>query len=99
MQKHLYKRLFFCCAVAFFIVLPFLTSTHSLATEMLIFAIFALGYDIVFGYTGFFRSATNLLRHRRVRDRHRTRPPGPLSLSGPRHRHGLKPARLMSLPF
>jgi branched-chain amino acid transport system permease protein len=38
--------------VAFFIVLPFLTSTHSLATEMLIFAIFALGYDIVFGYTG-----------------------------------------------
>lgn len=52
MQKHLYKRLFFCCAVAFFIVLPFLTSTHSLATEMLIFAIFALGYDIVFGYTG-----------------------------------------------
>jgi len=51
-QQHLYKRLFFCCAVAFFIVLPFLTSTHSLATEMLIFAIFALGYDIVFGYTG-----------------------------------------------
>jgi branched-chain amino acid transport system permease protein len=37
---------------AFFIALPFLTPTRSLATEMLIFAIFALGYDIVFGYTG-----------------------------------------------
>lgn len=52
MQKHLYKRLFFCCVGAFFIALPFLTPTHSLATEMLIFAIFALGYDIAFGYTG-----------------------------------------------
>ena len=52
MQKNLYKRLFFCCAAVFFIVLPFLTPTRSLATEMLIFAIFALGYDIVFGYTG-----------------------------------------------
>ena len=52
MQNNLYGRLFFCCAAAFFIVLPFLTPTHSLATEMLIFAIFALGYDIVFGYTG-----------------------------------------------
>jgi branched-chain amino acid transport system permease protein len=51
-QKNLYKRLFFCCAAVFFIVLPFLTPTRSLATEMLIFAIFALGYDIVFGYTG-----------------------------------------------
>src|SRR5512136_3119758 len=34
------------------LLLPFLTPYHSLATEMLIFAIFAVGYDIVFGYTG-----------------------------------------------
>lgn len=52
MQKNLYRCLFFCCVAAFFIALPFLTPTRSLATEMLIFAIFALGYDIVFGYTG-----------------------------------------------
>ena len=32
--------------------LPFLTPHHSLASEMLIFAIFAMGYDILFGYTG-----------------------------------------------
>ncbi len=36
----------------FFLVLPFLTRYHSIASEMLIFAIFAMGYDIVFGYTG-----------------------------------------------
>ena len=36
----------------FFIFLPFLTPHSSLASEMLIFAIFVLGYDIVFGYTG-----------------------------------------------
>jgi len=35
-----------------FLLLPFLTPYHSLATEMLIFAIFAVGYDIIFGYTG-----------------------------------------------
>jgi branched-chain amino acid transport system permease protein len=33
-------------------LLPFLTPYRSLASEMLIFAIFALGYDIVLGYTG-----------------------------------------------
>ncbi len=52
MKGNLYRYLFFCCVAAFFIVLPFLTPTHSLATEMLIFAIFALGFDILFGYTG-----------------------------------------------
>jgi branched-chain amino acid transport system permease protein len=34
------------------LALPFLTPYHSLASEMLIFAIFALGYDILFGYAG-----------------------------------------------
>ncbi len=38
--------------VPLFILLPFLTPHHSLASEMLIFAIFAMGYDILFGYTG-----------------------------------------------
>lgn len=52
MKKILYKWLLFAAAAVFLVVLPFLTPTHSLATEMLIFAIFALGFDIVFGYTG-----------------------------------------------
>lgn len=52
MKRNLYKWLFFAAAAAFLVVLPFVTPTHSLATEMLIFAIFALGFDIVFGYTG-----------------------------------------------
>jgi len=34
------------------LALPFLTPYRALASEMLIFAIFALGYDIIFGYTG-----------------------------------------------
>lgn len=37
---------------ALFIILPFVTPYRSLASEMLIFAIFALGFDILFGYTG-----------------------------------------------
>jgi branched-chain amino acid transport system permease protein len=52
MKRNFYKGLFFTAAAAFLIVLPFLTPTYSLATEMLIFAIFALGFDILFGYTG-----------------------------------------------
>ena len=52
MKKILYKWLLFAAVAVFLVVLPFLTPTHSLATEMLIFAIFALGFDIVFGYTG-----------------------------------------------
>jgi branched-chain amino acid transport system permease protein len=34
------------------VLLPYITPYRSLASEMLIFAIFALGYDIVLGYTG-----------------------------------------------
>jgi branched-chain amino acid transport system permease protein len=52
MKRKLYKGLFFTAVAAFLIVLPFLTPTYSLATEMLIFAIFALGFDILFGYAG-----------------------------------------------
>ena len=35
-----------------FLLLPFMTPYKALASLMLIFAIFAIGYDIVFGYTG-----------------------------------------------
>jgi branched-chain amino acid transport system permease protein len=35
-----------------FLILPFLTPYVSLASELLIFAIFALGYDICLGYAG-----------------------------------------------
>ena len=52
MKGNLRGCLFFCCIAAFLIGLPFITPTRSLATEMLIFAIFALGFDILFGYTG-----------------------------------------------
>lgn len=36
----------------FLLLLPFMTSFKALASQMLIFAIIAIGYDIVFGYTG-----------------------------------------------
>jgi len=36
----------------FLLLLPFMTSFKALASLMLIFAIIAIGYDIVFGYTG-----------------------------------------------
>ncbi len=36
----------------FLLLLPFMTSYRALASQMLIFAIIAIGYDIVFGYTG-----------------------------------------------
>jgi branched-chain amino acid transport system permease protein len=36
----------------FLLLLPFITSFKALASQMLIFAIIAIGYDIVFGYTG-----------------------------------------------
>ena len=52
MRSRLYRGSFFGLLAAFFLLLPFLTPYHSLATEMLIFAIFAVGYDIAFGYTG-----------------------------------------------
>jgi branched-chain amino acid transport system permease protein len=46
------NRWHFILLIPLFIFLPFLTPHHSLASEMLIFAIFAMGYDILFGYTG-----------------------------------------------
>ena len=52
MKNSLHKWLFFGLVAILFLLLPFLTPYHSLATEMLIFAIFAVGYDIIFGYTG-----------------------------------------------
>lgn len=52
MKNTAYKWLLFAAVAVFLMVLPYLTPTHSLATEMLIFAIFALGFDILFGYTG-----------------------------------------------
>ena len=36
----------------FFLFLPLMTPYKGLASQMLIFAIFAIGYDIAFGYTG-----------------------------------------------
>jgi len=51
-KNSLQKRFFIGVVATLFLLLPFLTPYHSLATEMLIFAIFAVGYDIIFGYTG-----------------------------------------------
>jgi branched-chain amino acid transport system permease protein len=39
-------------ALLFFLCLPFITPYKGLASQMLVFAIFAMGYDIAFGYTG-----------------------------------------------
>ena len=39
-------------ASLFFLLFPFMTPYKALASLMLIFAIFAIGYDILFGYTG-----------------------------------------------
>jgi len=39
-------------AAVFLLLLPFMTSFRALASQMLIFGIIAIGYDIVFGYTG-----------------------------------------------
>ena len=46
------NRWYLVWLIPLFVFLPFLTPHHSLASEMLIFAIFAMGYDILFGYTG-----------------------------------------------
>lgn len=46
------KFWFFLALGALLMLLPFFTPYHALASEMLIFAIFALGFDIVFGYAG-----------------------------------------------
>lgn len=42
----------FYILLSIFIVLPFFTSYVSLATQIIIYAIFASGYNILFGYTG-----------------------------------------------
>jgi len=52
-MKTWFSRYWFVLPVGILLgLLPFLTPYRSLASEMLIFAIFALGYDIVLGYTG-----------------------------------------------
>jgi branched-chain amino acid transport system permease protein len=38
--------------VAFFAVLPFLVPYTSLATQMLVYGLFALGFNLLYGYTG-----------------------------------------------
>ena len=43
---------FIILAGLFLLFLPFMTPYKALASQMLVFAIFALGYDIAFGYTG-----------------------------------------------
>jgi len=43
---------FIILAGLFLLFLPFITPYKALASQMLVFAIFALGYDIAFGYTG-----------------------------------------------
>jgi len=43
---------FIILAGLFLLFLPFMTPYKALASQMLVFAIFAIGYDIAFGYTG-----------------------------------------------
>ena len=43
---------FIILASLFLLFLPFMTPYKALASQMLVFAIFAIGYDIAFGYTG-----------------------------------------------
>ena len=47
-----YSLGFIILAGLFLLFLPFMTPYKALASQMLVFAIFALGYDIAFGYTG-----------------------------------------------
>jgi len=48
----IYPSWFFILAGLFLLFLPFITPYKALASQMLVFAIFAIGYDIAFGYTG-----------------------------------------------
>jgi branched-chain amino acid transport system permease protein len=48
----IYSLWFFILAGLFLLFLPFITPYKALASQMLVFAIFAIGYDIAFGYTG-----------------------------------------------
>lgn len=50
--KSNYSFGFIILAGLFLLFLPFMTPYKALASQMLVFAIFALGYDIAFGYTG-----------------------------------------------
>lgn len=43
---------FIILAILFLLFLPLITPYKALASQMLVFAIFAIGYDIAFGYTG-----------------------------------------------
>ena len=45
-------RLLLLLLVPLFLLLPYLTPYTALASELLIFALFALGYDICLGYAG-----------------------------------------------
>jgi branched-chain amino acid transport system permease protein len=47
-----YSFWFLILAGLFLLFLPFITPYKALASQMLVFAIFAIGYDIAFGYTG-----------------------------------------------
>src|SRR4030042_3448005 len=49
-DKYLFLIIIF--AVLFLLFLPFVTPYKALASQMLVFAIFAIGYSVAFGYTG-----------------------------------------------
>src|SRR4030067_1696446 len=51
-QRFIKGRYYFFLLIPLFIFLPFLTPHHSLASEMLNFPFFAMGFDILFGYAG-----------------------------------------------
>ena len=48
----IYSFWFLILASLFLLFLPFITPYKALASQMLVFAIFAIGYDIAFGYSG-----------------------------------------------
>jgi branched-chain amino acid transport system permease protein len=48
----IYSFWFLILVGLFLLFLPFITPYKALASQMLVFAIFAIGYDIAFGYTG-----------------------------------------------
>lgn len=50
--KRTHSLWFLCLGGLLLLFLPFITPYKSLASQMLVFAIFAMGYDIAFGYTG-----------------------------------------------
>ena len=50
--NRIYSFWFLTLAGLLLLFLPFITPYKALASQMLVFAIFAIGYDIAFGYTG-----------------------------------------------